>query len=172
MLWCRSVMERWSKDGWVGAPPYFIAHTDACHTITAPGHLFFPSLPGPAVGEMPSAARYAAVGVVGRPLPHFVRDAFCEGYEGTADVREQHGYPPSASAVRECSGNVVDVRAVSLEMMQIVTSAIRAVNLPCVQCGGTLHRGVLHPGVPVMWYAHIRDLSPTAEAVRGAVCPM
>ena len=32
--------------------------------------------------------------------------------------------------------------------------------------------GVLHPGVPVMWYGHIRDLSPTAEAVRGAVCPM
>ena len=28
--------------------------------------------------------------------------------------------------------------------------------------------GVLHPGVPVMWYAHIRDLSPTAEAVRGS----
>ena len=25
--------------------------------------------------------------------------------------------------------------------------------------------------VPVMWYAHIRDLSPTAEAVRGAVRP-
>ena len=31
--------------------------------------------------------------------------------------------------------------------------------------------GVLHPGVTVMWYAHIRDLFPTAEAVRGAVCP-
>ena len=27
---------------------------------------------------------------------------------------------------------------------------------------------VLHPGVPVMWHTHIRDLSPTAEAVRGA----
>ena len=27
--------------------------------------------------------------------------------------------------------------------------------------------GVLHPGVFVMWYAHIRDLSPTAEAVSG-----
>ena len=22
-------MERWAKDGWVGTPPYFIAHTDA-----------------------------------------------------------------------------------------------------------------------------------------------
>ena len=32
--------------------------------------------------------------------------------------------------------------------------------------------GVLHPGVPVTWYGHIRDLFPTAEAVRGAVCPM
>ena len=105
MLWCRAVMERWSKEGWVGAPPYFIAHTDACHTIIAPRHLFFPSLPGPAVGEMPSAARYAAVGVVGRLLPHVVRDAFCEGDGGIAEVREQHGYPPSASAVRECGGN-------------------------------------------------------------------
>ena len=25
---------------------------------------------------------------------------------------------------------------------------------------------VLHPGVPVMWHTHIRDLFPTAEAVR------
>ena len=33
-------VERWSKDGWVGAPPYFIAHTDTYHIITAPGHLF------------------------------------------------------------------------------------------------------------------------------------
>ena len=32
--------------------------------------------------------------------------------------------------------------------------------------------GVLHPGVPAMWHAHVRDLSPTAEAVREAVCPM
>ena len=32
--------------------------------------------------------------------------------------------------------------------------------------------GVLHPGVPVMWHTHIRDLSPTAEAVREAVRPM
>ena len=32
--------------------------------------------------------------------------------------------------------------------------------------------GVLHPGVPVMWHGHIRDLSPTAEAVREAVCSM
>ena len=63
--------------------------------------LFFPSLPGPVVGETPSAARYAAVGVVGRPLPHVVRDALCEGDEGIAEVREQHRYPPSASAVRE-----------------------------------------------------------------------
>ena len=28
---------------------------------------------------------------------------------------------------------------------------------------------MLHPGVPVLWHTHIRDLSP-AEAVRGAVC--
>ena len=111
------------------------------------------------------------MGVVGRPLLHVVRDAFCEGDEGIAEVREQHRYPPSASAVRECDSNVVGVRAVSLEIMQIVTSTIRANYRPCAQCRGTLHRGVLHPGVPVMWYAHIRDLSPTAEAVREAVCP-
>ena len=91
-------------------------------------------LPPSVVGEMPSAARYAAVGVVGRPLPHVVRGAFCEGDEGIAEVREQHRYPPSASAVRECDGNVVGVQAVSLEIMQTLTSAIRATHLPWVQC--------------------------------------
>ena len=30
---------------------------------------------------------------------------------------------------------------------------------------------VLHPGVPVMWHTHIRDLSPTVEAVREAAYP-
>ena len=94
----------------------------------------FPSLPGPVVGEMLSAARYAAVGVVDRPLPHVVRDAFCEGDEGIAEVWEQHTYPPSAFAVRECDGNVVGVQAVSLEIMQIVISTIRAIYLPWVQC--------------------------------------
>ena len=39
------------------------------------------------------------------------------------------------------------VLAVSLEIMQFVTSTVRA----------------SHPGVPVMWYGHIRDLFPTAE---------
>ena len=111
-------MERWLEVGWGGSPPYFISHSDAYHTITAPAHLFFPSLPGPVVGEMLSAARFAAVGVVGRPLPHVVRDAFCEGSEGIAEVREQHRYPPSTSAVKECGGNVVGVHAVSLEIMQ------------------------------------------------------
>ena len=87
----------------------------------------FPSLPGPVVGEMPSATRYAAVGVVGRPLPHVVPDVLCEGDEGIAEVREQHRYPPSASAVRECGGNC-RVRSSSLsEIMQIVTSAVRAI---------------------------------------------
>ena len=69
-------MGRWLEVGWEGSPPYFVARTDAYHIITAPGHLFFPSLPGPVVGETPTATRYAAVGVVGRPLPHVVRDAF------------------------------------------------------------------------------------------------
>ena len=30
---------------------------------------------------------------------------------------------------------------------------------------------VLHPGVPVKWHTHIRDLSPTTEAVREAALP-
>ena len=53
---------------------------------------------------------------------------------GIAEVREQHRYPPTASAVRECNGNVVGVHAVSLEIMQIVTSTIRAIYPPWVQC--------------------------------------
>ena len=115
---------------------------------------------------MPSAAKYAAVGVVGRPLPHVVWVALCEGDEGIAEVREQHGYPPSASAVRECGGDCHGRSSSLSEIMQIVTSTIRAIYLPYVQCRGTLYRGVLHPGVPVMWYAHIRDLFQTAEAAR------
>ena len=31
--------------------------------------------------------------------------------------------------------------------------------------------GVLHPGVPVMWYGHIRDLSPTADGCMGGRAP-
>ena len=31
--------------------------------------------------------------------------------------------------------------------------------------------GVLHPGVPVMWYGHIRDLFPTAEGCKGSRLP-
>ena len=130
-----------------------------------------PSLPGPVVGEMPSATRCAAVGVVRKPLLHVVRDVLCERDEGIAEVREQHRYPPSASAVRECGGNCRGRSSSLSENMQIVTSAVRAIYLPWVQYRGTLHRGVLHPGVPVMWYGHIRDLSPTAEAAREAVCP-
>ena len=51
-----------------------------------------------------------------------------------AEVREQHRYPPTASAVRESGGNVVGDHAVSLEIMLIVTSTIRAIYLPWVQC--------------------------------------
>ena len=83
---------------------------------------------------MLSAARFAAVEMVGRPLNHVVRVAFCEGDEGIAEVREQHRYPPTAFAVRECSGNVVSVHAVSLEIMQNVSSTIRTNYLPWVQC--------------------------------------
>ena len=31
--------------------------------------------------------------------------------------------------------------------------------------------GVLHPGVPVMWYGHIRDLFPTAGGCMGSRLP-
>ena len=31
--------------------------------------------------------------------------------------------------------------------------------------------GVLHPGVPVMWYCHIRDLFPTAGGCMGSRLP-
>ena len=67
-------------------------------------------------------------------MPHVVRDAFSEGDEGIAEVREQHGYPPTASAERECSGNVLSAHAVSLEIMQNVTWTIRTNYLPWVQC--------------------------------------
>ena len=79
-----------------------------------------------------------------------VPDAFCEGGEGIAEVREQRRYPPTASAARECGGNVVGDHEVSLEIVQNVTSTIRAIYLPGVQCGGTLKREVLNRGVPVM----------------------
>ena len=82
MEWCSSV-------GWEGATPHFIAHTmrDAHAQVLS---IFFPSLPGPVVSEMLSAARFAAVGMVGRPLTHVVRDAFCVGDEGIDEVREQY----------------------------------------------------------------------------------
>ena len=111
--------------------------------------------------------------MVGRPLTHVVRDAFCEGDEGIAEVREQHGYPPTASAVRECSGNVVGVHAVSLEIMQNVTSTIRTIYLPWVQCkrghciGECCILASLYCGV-----ATSGTCSPQLKAVWGAVCPM
>ena len=89
-------------------------HADAQAQNLEP--FLFPSLPGPVVGEMPSAARFAAVGVAGRPLTHTVRGVLFKGDEGIAEVREQHRYPPTASAVRECGGNVVGDRAVFLRL--------------------------------------------------------
>ena len=106
--------------------------------------------------------------MVGRPFHHFVQGVHCVGDEGTAVVQEQHRFHPSASVVRECSGKCRGQSGSLSEIMQIVTSAVRVTNLASVQCRGTLHTAVLHPGVPVMWHTHIRDMSPTAEAVRGA----
>ena len=64
----------WMEVGWEGSPSHIIAHT--IHGAHAQVSILFPSLPGPVVGEMLSAARYAAVGMVGRPLTHVVRVAF------------------------------------------------------------------------------------------------
>ena len=123
----------WVMVSWLGRACTASHITPICipHSTNAS---FLSSLRGPVVGEMLSAARFAAVGMVGRPLTHVDWDDFCEGDEGIAEVREQHGYPPTASAVRQCSGNVVGVHAVSLEIMQIVTSPIRTIYLPWVQC--------------------------------------
>ena len=108
MLWCH--VSVWVGE-WrlVGQGLHHTSFTCTIHTsLTAPAHLLFPSLPGPVVGEMLSAARFAAVGMVGRPLTHVVRDAFCVGDEGIAEVREQHRYPPTALCCkgvrRSCHG--------------------------------------------------------------------
>ena len=66
----------WLSDGWVGAPPHFMARTTCRHTSQDTSATFL-SLPGPVVGEMPSATRLAAVGMVGRPFPHVVLGVLC-----------------------------------------------------------------------------------------------
>ena len=112
----------------------------------------FPSLPGPVVGEM---------------QPGMLPWAWLAGHSPTSSgVRDQHRYHPSASSAREGSGSCRGRSSSLSEIMQIVTAAVRVIYLACVQCRGTLHRAVLHPGVPVMWHAHIRDLSPTAEGCK------
>ena len=88
-----------------------------------------------------SATTYAAVGMVGRPFSHAVRGVLCEGYEDTAEVREQHRHPPSAFAVREPTVNCRERLSSLSKIMQIVTSAIRAIYLPCVQCRGDTAQG-------------------------------
>ena len=92
MLWCH-VSDGSVNGGWL-VRVCTTLHLHAPYILTAPAHFLFPFLPGTVVGEMLSATRYAAVGVVGRPLSHVVRDAFCEGDADTAEVREQHRYPP------------------------------------------------------------------------------
>ena len=74
MYWCH-ISDGSVFVGWLGrgnTTSHLLHHT----SHAAPAHLLFPSLPGPVVGEMLSAARFAAVGMVGRPLTHVVRDAF------------------------------------------------------------------------------------------------
>ena len=62
MLWCH-VSDGSMNGGWLGRVCTTL-HLHAPYILTAPEHLLFPSLPGPVVGEMLSAARFAAVGVV------------------------------------------------------------------------------------------------------------
>ena len=104
--------------GWLGrgTTALHCTHHVLTHRLKVLSLFSFTSLPGPVVGEMPSAARYAAVGVVGRPLPHVVY----EGDEGIAEVRDQHRFHPSASAVREGSLS---------EIMQIVNCTGRCCTL-------------------------------------------
>ena len=90
--WCKAVMIGWMEVGWEGSPPHIIAHT--MHGAHAQGSIFFPSLPGPVVGEMLSATRYAAVGMVGRPLTHVVRDDFCEGVRASPRSGNSTGILP------------------------------------------------------------------------------
>ena len=72
--------------------------------------------------------------MVGRPFPHVVRGVLCEWDDGTAEVQDQHRFPPLASAVRECSGNYRGRSGSISEIMQIVTSAVRVIYLACVHC--------------------------------------
>ena len=62
--------------GWLGRDNTTLHCTHHVLTRMLKSEHLCPSLPGPVVGEMLSAARYAAVGMVGRPLTHAVRDAF------------------------------------------------------------------------------------------------
>ena len=127
--------------GWLGrrTTTLHCTHHALSHRFKVLSLFSMSLLPGPVVGKMPTAARYAAVGVVGRPLFHVVRDVLCEGDEGIAEVREQHRYPPSVSAIRECGGNCRGRSSSLSEVLQIVTSAVRAIDLPCVRCRGTLN---------------------------------
>ena len=154
--WCKAVMVWWMEEvGWEGSPPHIIAHT----TRGAHGqveHFFLSLPPWPCSWRDALCSQVRCRGRGRQAINPRCPGSFCEGDEGICK-----GY----------DGNVVGFQAVSLEIMQIVTSTIRVIYLPCVQCGGTLHRGVLHPGVPVMWYGHIRDLSPTAEGCMGGRLP-
>ena len=73
-------------------------HRTSLHTPCAVHMLklsiFFPSLPGPVVGEMLYAARYAAVGMVGRPLTHVVRDASVRGMRASPRTGNSTGTLP------------------------------------------------------------------------------
>ena len=81
LYWAQQKYALVGCDGWViGRLVEQGLHHQSYHTqmhTTQHQRIFsFPSLPGLVVGEMLSAARYVAVGMVGRPSTHVVRDAF------------------------------------------------------------------------------------------------
>ena len=105
MLWCRAVMGRWLKDGWVGAPPYFIAHTDAIphHHSTSASFL---SLPGPVVWRDALCSQVCCRGrgwqahystLSGMPS--------VKGMRASPRSGNSTGTLPQLLPVRECGGN-------------------------------------------------------------------
>ena len=122
--WCKAVMIGWMGVGWEGYPPHIIAHT----TRVAHAQVeYFLS---------PVALQLARCSLQPGLLPWEWLASLRPTLSGMPSVRGMRASPrtlnsrgilPPASAVRECSGNVVGVHAVSLEIMQIVTSTISAI---------------------------------------------
>ena len=73
-----------------------------------------------------------------------------------------------STMTRSCFRNVGDAGNTSLVDAGTPLGATAVVT---PGSAGYLLWGVLHPGVPVMWYGHIRDLFPTAGGCMGSRLP-